>query len=178
MSWGCHPALAPGMPREEEEWAMGAAAQCCPANAGPRFSHQRPGRLVTPTLHPMTEPVSERGSDLPRVAQHTSGESPGPLTAERGATPFLCQISSLMSLKPSHCHRRSAAENAAPPRGRGPGRSSGQGHRTLQPAWGRAHPGLVRPHHRPSLHLLISHIPSRTPGVALWAATSGRASGS
>lgn len=32
MRWGCHPALAPapGMPKEEGNWAIGAAAGCCP----------------------------------------------------------------------------------------------------------------------------------------------------
>lgn len=98
----------------------------------------------------------------------------GLLAAEPGDTISLPD-GLFMSLKPSYCHRRPVAENTALPPGRGPGKSSGQGQWTPQPAWRRAPPGawsgLVS---FSLLHSLISQIPPRMPTFALWAAASGR----
>lgn len=83
-------------------------------------------------------------------------------------------MGSFMSPKPSYCHRRPAAEKTALPPGRGPGKSSGQGRRTPQPAWGRAPPGArLGLGSFPLPHSLISQIPPRMPRFAIWVAASG-----
>lgn len=126
--------------------------------------------MVTPHPHPMTEPVSEGLRLVQDCPVYQWREPRGFRQLSQGSHHIISLPDGLfMSLNPSHRRRKPAAENTARPPGRGPGRSSGQGQWTLQPAWGLARPrvgsGFVS---FPLSHLLISHIPSRMPGFALW----------
>ena len=153
--------------RRKAIWASREAARCCP-RAQPECVGLRDW-----SPPPSPRDCASLSEGITRVQVHPA-ENRGLLTAEPGSTSFHCQTGSFPPRSPPPSQEASCREHSppTPPVGRGPGRSSRQGQGTQR--GGGATQGRVWSRPLSSLPPTMSHIPSPTPGFALWAAASGK----